>query len=474
MVTDMSQSIVADPHRQLPLDPQTRDLAARLLGEVENLPIISPHGHVDPTMLEANAPFPDPASLLISPDHYVTRLIHACGVPMEELVGDLQGNRPEPREVWRHFCRHWPAFDGTATGYWLSWEFVNVFGIDDSTICAENADDIFDTLNERLKDSRFRPRQLFADFNIEALATTDDPLDDLQPHANLNADASFPGRIMPTFRPDAYVKIDHPDFVANVQHLISQAGDGLDGYEGYIRALANRRQYFIDNGAVSTDHSPRSPLTLDLDPAEARALFDKGMKGDFSADDAAAFEAHMMFEMARMAVDDGLVMTMHPGIYRNHHSPTFQRFGGDTGHDIPLATGFTRELQPMLSAFGTEPGFHFVPFTVDETVYSREIAPLAGFYPSVYIGAPWWFLDAPDAMLRFRAAVTETAGFTRSAGFVDDTRAFCSIPARHDASRRSEAAFLARYVRQHRISEERAAEIIVDLVDSSPRRVFKL
>lgn len=469
----MSPSIAADPNRLLPADPGTRSLARSLVSLVEALPIISPHGHVDASLLLNNERFPDPTTLLISPDHYVTRLIHASGVPLERLrVGGT--TEVSPREAWKEFCTAWPSFDGTASGYWLRSEFVNVFGLDDSRISGENSDEIFDAIEARLSEPAFRPRQLFKDFKIEVLATTDDPLDDLAAHAALAADDTFEGRVLPTFRPDAYIKFYAAGWADNVDKLISTAGDGQTGYAGYLRALENRRRYFVEHGAVSADHGSKTALTLRLDAAEAEALFEKARRGEASIADADVFEAHMMYQMARMSVDDGLVMTLHPGVFRNHSTPTFKKFGADTGHDIPFAVDYTSGLRPLLEDFGTAKGFHFVPFTIDETVFSREIAPLAGFYPAVFIGAPWWFLDAPDAMMRFRSAVTETAGFSRSSGFIDDTRAFCSIPARHDASRRIEASFLARLVAEHRITEDRAAEIIVDLVDGSPRRVFKL
>ncbi|MFZ0709672.1 MAG: glucuronate isomerase [Terrimicrobiaceae bacterium] len=469
----MSTSIAADPNRLLPAEPGVRSIARSLLDLVENLPIISPHGHVDAALLEKNEPFPDPATLLISPDHYVTRLIHASGVPLDLLrVGGTTA--VEPRVVWRNFCKAWPLFDGTASGYWLRSEFLNVFGLDDSQISEENSDATYDAIQAKLDGPCFRPRQLFKDFKIEVLATTDDPLDELSSHAALAADSTFAGRVLPTFRPDAHVKFFASGWAERVQKLISVAGDGRTGYAGYIRALENRRRYFIEHGAVSADHGSRTALTLKLQASEAQALFEKALRGEATAADADIFEAHMMYEMARMSVEDGLVMTLHSGVYRNHHPPTFERFGPDTGHDIPFANTFTEELRPLLADFGTAPGFHLILFTLDETVFSRELAPLAGFYPSVYLGAPWWFLDSPDTMLRFRAAVTETAGFSRSSGFIDDTRAFCSIPARHDASRRVEASFLARLVAEHRVSEERARQIIVDIVDAAPRRAFKL
>ncbi|NWL33670.1 glucuronate isomerase [Paenarthrobacter nitroguajacolicus] len=468
----MSQSIAAHPDRLLPADPGTRSIARSLLERVQDLPIISPHGHVDAAVIEQNTPFPDPAALLVSPDHYVTRLIHANGVPMDQLLTGA-ASAPASREIWRQFVEAWPLFEGTASGYWLRTQFNDVFNLG-ADLSEMPSDASYDAIAAKLVEPDFRPRQLFKDFNIEVLATTDDPLDNLASHKALTDDPSFNGRVLPTFRPDAYLNVAHPSWSANVDRLIATAGDGATGYAGYIAALENRRRYFVEHGAVSADHGVRTPATLKLDATEAEALFERARAGKATAQDRDAFEAHMMYQMARMSVADGLVMTIHPGSYRNHHEPTFTEFGADTGHDIPFAVNYTEAIRPLLQDFGTAKDFHLVLFTLDETVFSRELAPLAGFYPSVYIGAPWWFLDAPDAMLRFRSAVTETAGFSRSSGFIDDTRAFCSIPARHDASRRIEASFLARLVAEHRVSEDRAHELILDVVDSSPRRVFKL
>ncbi|MET3370184.1 UNVERIFIED_CONTAM: glucuronate isomerase [Jeotgalibacillus campisalis] len=462
-------SIATHPDRLLPADPGTRGIARELLQRVQDLPIISPHGHVDAAVIEQNTPFPDPAALLVTPDHYVTRLIHASGIGLDKL----QPGNAAPREIWRLFCAAWPLFDGTASGYWLRTQLESVFGFH-GELSAETADASFDSIFAKLAEPGFRPRELFKDFNIEVLATTDDPLDNLESHRALAEDPSFHSRVLPTFRPDAYINIAHPRWAAHVERIIAEASDGGSGYLGYLTALENRRRYFVDHGAVSADHGVRTPATVKLDEADAVALFEKARSGQARPEDRDLFEAHMMYQMARMSVEDGLVMTIHPGSYRNHHQPTFDMFGADTGHDIPVATNYTEAIRPLLQDFGTAKDFHLVLFTLDETVFSRELAPLAGFYPSVYIGAPWWFLDAPDAMLRFRSAVTETAGFSRSSGFIDDTRAFCSIPARHDASRRIEASFLARLVAEHRISEDRAHELIVDVVDSSPRRVFKL
>lgn len=471
----MSDSIAANPDRLLPADPGTRQIARELLADVEHLPIISPHGHVPADWIADDTPFPDPAALIVSPDHYVTRLLHANGTPLNQLrVGGTTD--VDSRTAWRNFAEGWPLFDGTASGYWLRSSFEHVFGLPAEMVDSlqDNADASYDAIAAKLAEPAFRPRQLFEDFKIEVLATTDDPLDSLEAHARIAADPTFSGRVLPTFRPDAYINVAHPTWSANVDRLISEAGDGAAGYAGYLRALENRRRYFVQHGAVSADHGVRTPLTLTLERSEAEALFDKARRGEATAADRDAFEAHMMVLMARMSVEDGLVMTIHPGSCRNHHAPTFATYGADTGHDIPFAIDYTAGIRPLLEQFGTTKDFHLVLFTLDETVFSRELAPLAGFYPSVYIGAPWWFLDAPDAMLRFRSAVTETTGFTRTSGFIDDTRAFCSIPARHDASRRVEASFLARLVAEHRVTEARAHEIIVDLVDGSPRRVFKL
>ncbi|MFC5931190.1 glucuronate isomerase [Cryobacterium melibiosiphilum] len=465
-----------DPDRLFPVDPATRDVARGLYAEVATLPILSPHGHVDPAILLHNVPFLDSAELLIRYDHYVTRLMHAAGVPLTDLgIADSLSPAPiaSPREAWRTFCAHWHLYAGTASGYWLQHEFSVLFGIDRHPD-ASNADALFDLIQTALATEAFRPRALFTQFGIEVLATTDDPMDDLAVHRALVADASFTGRVVPTFRPDAYLNPAASGFADGVARLAEWNGTAPGSYRGYIEALAGRRRYFVDHGAVSADHGVLQPLAVDMPASEAAALFERARGGALSDVEAQAFAGHMLLEMARMSVDDGLVMTVHPGVFRNHNTDTFRRFGPDMGHDIPVTTTYVDPLRPLLEKFGNLPDFHLVLFAVDETAYSREIAPLAGFYPSVYVGAPWWFLDAPDAVLRFRAAVTETAGFYRGSGFIDDTRAFLSIPARHEMARRLDAAFLARLVREGRIDRPTAERIIVDLVDTLPRKVFKL
>ncbi|GAB3946840.1 glucuronate isomerase [Corynebacterium tapiri] len=468
----MSKSHAAHPDRLLPADPATRDIARRLLASVEDLPIISPHGHLDPTMFTTDEAFPNPTELLISPDHYLTRVLHSAGHSLADL--GVGGHEVDPKAAWRIFCSNWHLYAGTATGYWVEQEFEHVFGIDPTRISAENADTIYDELNEILSRPDFRPRALAEEFNLEVLATTDDPLDDLAAHKQLRDDASFTTRVLPTFRPDAYTKMYKDGFAEGVEKLIQTAGGGKTGYAGYLEAMRNRRAYFIEAGATSADHGTHNTDSTPLSDAEAQRLLDKGMRGEATFEEALAFEANMTYRFAEMSQDDGLVMTLHPGVYRNHSASAFERFGADVGADIPFQLDYTRGLQPLLSAFGENPDFHFVMFTIDETVFSREIAPLAGYYPAAYAGAPWWFIDEIDAMNRFRQYTTGTTGFSRYSGFIDDTRAYCSIPVRHNTSRRVEAAYLARLVAEHRISEDRAAEAIVELIDASPRKVFKL
>ncbi len=471
----MPTTLQLDPDRLLPADPATRDVARELYALVAELPIISPHGHVDPRLLLDDEPFPDPAQLFIRFDHYVTRLMHAAGVDLAELGIPATDGRPvaEPRDVWRTFCAHWHLYAGTASGYWLQHTFATLFELDEQP-SPENADALFDRIQAALETDAFRPRALFERFGIDVLATTDDPLDDLAAHRALAEDESFAGRVLPTFRPDAYINPLAPGFAEKVRALAAWGGHEPDDYRGYIDSLERRRRHFVEHGAVSADFGVLEPYTVDLGEERAADLLRQAVAGEISAADARELLGHMLLESARMSVADGLVMTVHPGVARNHSTSTFRTYGPDTGHDIPVAVEYVENLRPLLERYGNDPSFHLVLFTIDETVYSREIAPLAGFYSSVYIGAPWWFLDAPDAVLRFRAAVTETAGFTRGSGFIDDTRAFLSIPARHDMSRRLDAAFLARLVVEGRIDRATAARIVVDLVDGLPRRVFKL
>ena len=466
--------LALSPDRLLPAEPGVCAVGRRLYEAVRHLPIVSPHGHVDARWLADDVPFRDPASLLVTPDHYVTRLLHADGVPLADLgVGRADLTEPESRRTWRLLCSRWHLFRGTPSRFWLESVLAEVFEVAVRP-SAETADGIYDQIAERLATDAYRPRALFDRFGIEVLATTDDPCDDLAAHASLAADPGFAGRVLPTFRPDRYLEVGTPGWVEAVGRLGAVSGRAADSYAGWVSAMEDRRAHFRAHGATSADHSHADVGTEPLAPKEAERVYRDALSGAADPAAAAALRRHMLLEMARMSCDDGLVMTLHPGVRRNHHRPTSDAFGPDTGHDIPLRGDFTDPLRPLLERFGTHPNLHLVLFTLDESVFSRELAPLAGFYPSVYVGAPWWFLDAPEAVRRFRSAVTETAGFSRTSGFIDDTRAFCSIPARHDMSRRLDAGYLARLVAEHQLDEDEARETIVDLVVGRPREVFKL
>jgi glucuronate isomerase len=465
------------PDRLFPAEAGIRAIARRLYRNVAGLPIVSPHGHVDPALLAEDRPFADPASLLITPDHYVTRLLHAHGVPLWRLgqrSADPDHPQPaQPREVWRALCEHWWAFRATPSRYWLEAELSEVFGVN-AMPSAETADALFDELSAKLASPECRPRALFARFGIETLATTDDPCDDLAAHQQIAKNGTFPGRVVPTFRPDRYLNAQLPDWADSLARLGTVTGEDTTRYDGFITALEQRRAYFLRHGATATDYGPLDAGSQPLNIADARRIFAAALRGAASCDEITALRRHLLFELARMACDDGLVMQLHPGVLRGHHRPTLAAYGPDTGHDIPVQLELTRALRPLLERFGTHPNFRLVVFTVDETVWSRELAPLAGFYPSLYVGVPWWFLDSPDTIGRFRLSVTDTVGFHRTSGFVDDTRAFCSIPARHDMARRVDCAYLARLVAEHRLNEDEAVETAGDLAYRLGKQVFKL
>jgi glucuronate isomerase len=467
-------ALTVHPDRLLPADPSVRDIARRLYAGVRDLPIVSPHGHVDPRILLENAPFADPTSLFIQPDHYVTRLLHAGGVSLDRL-GVGEGPLPEgrAREAWRLLCGNWHLLRGTPVRYWFDSELAEIFDVTERP-SADNADAIYDQIAEQLRLPDHRPRALLRRFGIDVLATTDDPADDLETHARLAGHPEMSTRVTPTFRPDRYLEPARSGWAYAVKRLGTVADTDVGDYAGYLAALEQRRRFFVTRGAVSADHSHADAVAAPLERAEAERIYTSALAGQVSEAEATAFRRHMILEMARMSCDDGLVMTLHPGVRRNHHPDTLVKYGPDTGHDVPIAVEFTDALRPLLGRYGTHPGFHLVLFTVDPDVFAREIAPLAGFYPSVYAGAPWWFLDNPAMIRRYQESVTEIAGFGRLSGFIDDTRAFCSIPARHDMSRRLDAGFLAGLVAVHRLDEDEALDTLTTLVADQPRKVFKL
>ncbi len=464
------------PDRLFPAEDKLRNIARELYSHVAQMPIISPHGHVPVEWLADDIAFTDPTTLLLTPDHYTNRLLHsAAGVELDQLgvpVG-TEISESQAREAFRLFCSNWKIFRGTQVQFWFESQFVDVFGID-VVPSAETADQIYDKIAEALATDDFLPRSLYKRFNIQAMATTDDPCSDLAGHAKLASDPTWDGKVVPTFRPDAYLEPARDAWRELTAKLAETADVDINSYASHLEAMRIRRQFFRDNGAVSSDHSHADNGTERLTDQQAEQLFQQALKGEISTADGTALRRHMLNDQARLATEDGLVMTLHPGVYRNHDHQTFERYGADVGGDIPTRVDFVEGLQPLLSAYGNADGFQLVLFTMDETVFSREIAPLAGWYRSVYVGAPWWFIDENDAMLRFRRSTTGYSGFSKASGFIDDTRAFCSIPARHDAARRVDSVFLAHLVSEHRLTMADATEVAIDLVSTQPKKAFKL
>ena len=461
--------------RLFPADRAERAIARRLYAEVAGLPILSPHGHTDPAWFAGDQPFADPAALLVVPDHYLLRMLYSQGVPLEALgVPRLDGAPVEtdPRRIWRTVADRWHLFRATPTRMWWEHSLSEVFGVHDRLTPA-TADAIYDRIAECLSRPEFRPRALFERFRIEALATTEGPLDTLEHHRAIRA-SGWGGRVITTFRPDTVLDPDTPGFLANIQALGAMTGEDTFSWRGYLAALAARRRDFMALGATATDHGHPTATTADLPPAEAEALFARVLTGRSTAAEAELFRGQMLTEMARMSVDDGLVMQIHSGVRRGHNSWMQRVFGPNQGDDITTRGEFVDALKPLLDRFGNEPGLTIILFTLDETTYARELAPLAGHYPALRLGPPWWFHDSPEGMWRYRQRVIETAGFANTVGFNDDTRAFPSIPARHDVARRVDCAFLARLVAEHRIDEDEAREVAVDLAYRLAKQAYKL
>lgn len=456
------------PDRALPADPGTRVIAREILGHTASLPIVSPHGHVEATTMLEDERFPDPSTLFVTPDHYLVRMLVSQGATYDQFRAPE--SEQDARRIWRLLCDGWSLFRATPTRYWMEHVLSEVFELDEP-LSPSTADASYDHVAARLADDAFRPRALFERFGIELLATTDPAQSDLAAHAALAAQG-WGERIIPTFRPDPLLEPAQPGWQAELESLAAASGISTDGYAGYLDALRQRRQAFIAAGARATDHSHSTADMTPLDDADARRLFDAARAGSIDTAGARAFTSHMLFQMASMSAEDGLVMQIHHGVLRDHDRRSAATYGANIGVDIPTGIEFTRALRPALEAFGHDPRFRMIAFTIDETVYSRELAPLAGVYPALRLGAPWWFLDAPDAMRRFRDATVETAGFYNTTGFVDDTRAFCSIPARHDLARRIDAGHLARLVAEHRLSADEAIETAIDLAYRLPKASY--
>ena len=461
--------------RLLPADPGIRRLARSLYETVRDVPILSPHGHTDPRWYAENAPFPDPARLFVTPDHYVFRMLHSQGIALEDLgVPRVDGGASETdgRKIWRRFAENYRLFRGTPSRIWLDHAFQTVFGFTER-LSAATADDYYDMIAEALTRPEMRPRALFERFNIEAIATTESPLDDLRYHRMIR-ESGWSGRVITAYRPDPVTDPDFDGFAGNVERFCALGGQSGTSFAAYLDAHRDRRAYFAGFGATSTDHGHPTAATLNLGRAAAEALYGKVLAGKADAGEREAFRAQMLTEMAKLSVEDGLVMQIHPGAWRNHSGAVLARFGRDKGYDIPARADYVAALRPMLEAVGHEPGLRIILFTLDETAYTRELAPLAGVYPCLRLGPAWWFHDSFEGMRRYREMTTETAGFYNTVGFNDDTRAYLSIPARHDVARRVDAGFLANLAATGRLAEDEAFEVIQDLAHRLARQAYKL
>lgn len=470
-----AEPLVLHEDRFFDSDPAVRRVARELYEETRALPLICPHGHVEPRLLSENERFPEPAALFITPDHYIFRLLYSRGVPMEALgIPRRDGGAVErdARKIWQLFADHYYLFRGTPTGAWLDYELYQVFGIREK-LTGASALRIYDALQEKLGSPEYRPRALFERFNIEVLTTTDRASDPLPHHQALRA-SGWKGRVVPSFRPDALFRISLPGWKSELAELESVSGRSIVDFASFLDVLRERRAYFRSFGATSTDHAVVEPRTERLAPESMEALFAKARSGGADAADQRRFEAHMLMEMAALSIEDGLVMQLHAGALRDHNEVIARRFGPDMGADIPVATEYTQNLRPLLNAYGNDARLRLVLFTLDETTYARELAPLAGHYPALRLGPPWWFHDSIEGMQRFRSQVTETASIYNTAGFNDDTRAFCSIPARHDLSRRVDANWLAGLVARHLIDVSDARVMARALAYELARDTYRL
>ena len=465
------ETMLIHEDRLLPADPAARRVARALHASIKDLPIVSPHGHTQAAWFARNEPFPDPATLFVQPDHYVYRMFYSQGISLNDLEIGVPGLK-DPRKVWRIFASNYYLFRGTPTRLWIDFAFHHLFGLND-LLSAATADLYFDIISEKLRTPEFLPRALFERFNLEVLATTDSPLDSLADHQAIR-NSNWKARILPTFRPDSVVDPVFAGFAANIAELGRQNDEDTGSWAGYLNALRKARVRFRALGCTATDHGHPTPQTADLSTQQAESLFARILAGTTDVHEQELFRAQMLTEMACMSLDDGLVVQIHPGSVRNHNAALYRKYGRDIGADIPRPTNYVDALRPLLDRFGNEPGLTIILFTLDESTYSRELAPLAGHYPCLRLGPPWWFHDSPEGMMRFREQATETAGFYNTVGFNDDTRAFLSIPARHDVARRIDCAFLAKLVCEHRLGEDEAFELAHDLTYRLVKKAYRL
>ncbi|WP_404404003.1 glucuronate isomerase [Pelagibacterium halotolerans] len=436
-------------------------LAQPLYESIADLPIVSPHGHCDPRWWADDSAFPDPAELLIVPDHYVFRMLYSQGVALRDLgIGVARADR-NPRAIFRLFAQHWDTYLGTPSRGWLEHTLYRTLGID-VALGPDTADAVYDQIAAKLATPEFRPRALFERMGIEVLATTDAALDPLEAHEAISA-SEWTGRIIPTFRPDDVLNPARAGHADNIARLGAMTGENTARYDGFLAAIRSRRAAFRALGATATDHDVPDLMTHWLAPAEIHALHGKAVQGALSNAEALAYYGHMLVEMAQMSADDGMVMQLHAGSRRSTNRALLAEFGPDMGADIPHAVDWVAGLDALLNRVGNDPRLRVLLFTLDESTYARELAPMAGHWPCLRLGPPWWFHDSPNGIRRYFDQVVETAGYWNLAGFNDDTRAFLSIPARHDTWRRGVALHLADQV-ERGVFDRRDAERLAPLL----------
>ena len=470
------KELISAKDRFFDSEPTTKWIAQELYDSVKDVPIVSPHGHINPHLFaEENSTFGNPSELIIIPDHYLYRMLYSQGIPMEAVgVPRIDGGETEkdPRKIWKIFADNFYLFRGTLTGIWLEYEFTNLFGIK-RKLNSETAMEIYDIIDKKLNSPEYSPRKMFESFNIEVLCTTDSATDTLEYHKKIR-DSGWKGKILPTFRPDAIVNLDSVGWKKNIEKLSEVSCIDVHDYKTFIKSLENRRQFFKSMGATCTDSAALISYTAELSEVEANNILSRAFKGEATDEDAKKFTAHMLMEMARMSIEDGMVMQLHCGSYRNHNPIIYKKFGPDKGCDIPIQDEFTRNLKPLLNKYGNDTRLTLILFTLDETNYAREMAPLAGHYPAVKLGPPWWFHDSINGMIRYRFNMMETAGLYNTAGFNDDARSFPSIPARHDLSRRMDASWIAGLVARKIVDMDDAQEMINDTTFRLAKKTYKL
>lgn len=469
----MSKPLKLHPDRFLGVQENTVSIARRIFSETEKLPIISPHGHTDPRWFAENTAFANPTELIVAPDHYVFRMLYSHGVSLDSLgiSSQFTQSNVDPLEAWCVFAKHYYLFTGTPSRIWLDHVFYTVFGLR-TQLSEDTAIDYYEQIDAALKEKSALPRSLLDRFNIEKIATTEGALDPLHAHRLLRSEG-LGERVITTFRPDDVIDPDSEDFTQNLAQLAEITNEDTSSWSGYLSAIRQRREYFASMGATATDHGHATAMTANMDKKECQLLLDRCNRGLAIPQERELFRAQMLTEMAGMSVEDGMVMQLHPGSFRNHNSQLFDQYGRDKGADIPVAMEYVSALKPLLDKFGNSPELTLILFTLDESTYARELAPLAGHYPALKVGPPWWFHDSPEGMLRYRQQITETAGFYNTVGFNDDTRALLSIPARHDLARRIDAQFLAGWVAQHRVGEDEAVELAKDLAYNLAKKAYK-